>query len=168
MCVKKLGEAMSVVYPGSFDPVTYGHIDIINRAAKAFDEVIVAVLKNTSKKTIFSVEERMELLGKVKFDGNVKIKSFDGLVVDFLKSEGATILVKGLRVISDYEYECQMALTNKSLYPACDTFFIPAKLENSFLSSSIVREIASFGGDISGLVPPEIEKDIMDKYKSKQ
>jgi pantetheine-phosphate adenylyltransferase len=153
------------VYPGSFDPPTLGHIDIINRALDVFDEVVVAVLKNSAKKATFSAKERIAMLQKIKFNKKVTIKSFDGLVVDFLKQENANVIIKGLRVISDYEYECQMALTNKSLYPACDTFFIPARLENSFLSSSIVREIAGLKGDIASLVPEEIKSDILKKFK---
>ena len=141
------------ICPGSFDPVTLGHLDIIQRACKIFDKVIVAVPVNPSKKSSFTVEERMELLRIVTEGLNVEIDSVDGLLADYAKAKGATAIVKGLRAISDFEYEFQMALTNKKLNPELETLFLSTSSEFMFLSSSMVKQVAGFGGDISHFVP---------------
>lgn len=142
------------VYPGSFDPCTNGHLDIIERSSKLFDRVVVAVLTNSSKTPSFTVEERIELLNTVLCDyPNVEVCSFSGLLVDFMKEKDADVLIKGIRAVSDYEYEFQMALTNKELYKSAETLFMPTNKEYMFLSSSIVKEIATYGGSLKGLVP---------------
>jgi pantetheine-phosphate adenylyltransferase len=142
------------VCPGSFDPVTNGHIDIISRASALFDEVTVAVLINKSKKSLFSVEERIDMLNAVCADfGNVKVDAFHGLLVDFCRDRDIHAIVKGLRAVSDFDYELQMAQMNSSLAPV-ETVFVPTSPEYSFLASSLVKEVATFGGDVSPLVPP--------------
>lgn len=148
---------ISAVYPGSFDPCTNGHLDIIKRSSKLFDKVYVAVLTNSAKKPTFTVEERMELLRQAvcEYD-NVEICSFSGLLVDFMRSIDSNIVIKGIRAVSDFEYEFQMALTNKTLYPEVETFFLHTSQEYMFLSSSIVKEIAAYGGSLCGLVPDKL------------
>jgi pantetheine-phosphate adenylyltransferase len=153
------------IYPGSFDPVTFGHLDIINRSANLFDELIVGVLNNTSKSPLFSVEERVNMLKEATADiPNIRVASFSGLLVDFVKETEASVVVRGLRAITDFEYELQLAQTNHVLYPSIDTMFLTARLEYLYLSSTIVREVAGFGGDISKFVPEEIAKRMYDKY----
>ena len=153
------------VYPGSFDPVTYGHIDIIKRAAKMTDLLIVGVLKNSAKRGLFSIEEREDMLREVTKDiPNIEIKSFDGLLVDFAKENNANTIVRGLRAITDFDYELQMAQTNRALYDGADTIFIPTSIEYSFLSSTTVREIASLKGDISKFVAPYVEEKLKEKF----
>ena len=145
------------VYPGSFGPCTNGHLDIIDRSSKLFDKVIVAVLTNSSKHPTFTVDERISLLKSASADyGNVEICSFSGLLVDFLRETGATVVIKGIRAVSDFEYEFQMALTNKALYPAVETLFLHATSEYMFLSSSVVKEVARYGGSLKGLVPENL------------
>lgn len=152
------------VIPGSFDPVTNGHLDIIRRTAALFDKVYVGILRNSSKKPLFSAEERIELIKRVTGDiPNLEVESFDGLLVDYAKEKGADFIVKGLRAVSDFEYEFQMALTNKNINPNIETFFITTSRSYSYLSSSIVKEVARYGGPISDFVPKEIEKDIIEK-----
>lgn len=147
----------TAVYPGSFDPCTNGHLDIIHRSAKLFDKVIVAVLTNSSKTPLFSVEERIRLLEKATADcENVEICSFSGLLVDFMKKTGSNVVIKGIRAVSDFEYEFQMALTNKALYPELETLFLHSAQEYMFLSSSVVKEVARYGGALDGLVPDEL------------
>jgi pantetheine-phosphate adenylyltransferase len=142
------------VCPGSFDPVTNGHIDIVSRASALFDEVTVAVLINKSKKSMFSVEERIDMLTEVCSGfHNVKIDAFHGLLVDFCQERSIHAIVKGLRAVSDFDYELQMAQMNSSLAPV-ETVFVPTSPEYSFLASSLVKEVATFGGDVSTLVPP--------------
>jgi len=154
------------ICPGSFDPVTLGHIDIIERAADIFDEVIVLVMSNRTKKaSLFTIEERIELLKRCISKTNVKIDTYNGLLVDYAKSNGAVAIVKGLRAVSDFDYEFQQALTNKSLYPECETVFLCARGENMFLSSSMVKEVCSLGGDISSFVPESIANDIYNRCK---
>lgn len=156
------------VYPGSFDPVTNGHLDIIHRAAKVFDTLIVAVLNNSSKNPLFSVEERVELLRQVTKDvPNVQIDSFRDLLVNYLKSKNVHLIVRGLRAVSDFEYELQMASTNQKLDENVETFFMTSKPKYSYLSSSIVKEIARFHGPVVDLVPPEVEQALQRKYGSK-
>jgi pantetheine-phosphate adenylyltransferase len=149
--------------PGSFDPPTNGHIDVIERAARHFDSVIVAVIANPSKSPWFTLDERKELLADaLAHIDNVEIDSFDGLLVDFAKEHGLEVVVKGLRAVSDFEYELQMAQMNATLLPGLDTIFVTAKPSWSFLSSSLVKEVARFGGSIEGLVPPTVAKAMED------
>lgn len=155
---------MIVIYPGSFDPVTYGHIDIIDRCAKQFNDVIVAVLNNRSKKNMFSIDERVDLLKEtLKEYSNVEIDTFSGLLVDYARAKGCNKVVRGLRAVSDFEYEMQMALANKKLNDEIETFFMVAQGRYAYLSSSIVKEIATFGGDISCFVPEVVEYAIRKK-----
>ena len=157
------------VYPGSFDPLTNGHLDIITRSAKLFDKVIVAVLTNSAKNPLFSVEERIHFIRRTTTHlSNVETTAFDGLLVQFAKENQCTILIKGLRVVSDFEYEFQMALANKSQMPEVETLFLPTKQEYMFLSSSIVKELARYHGDLTGLVPKEIEQDILNKFQKNE
>jgi pantetheine-phosphate adenylyltransferase len=145
--------------PGSFDPPTNGHIDVIERASRYFDSVVVAVIANPSKKPLFTLEERTDMLGDaLTHVGNIEITSFDGLLVDFAKGRELGVVVKGLRAISDFEYELQMAQMNSNLLPELDTMFMTAKPEWAFLSSSLVKEVARYGGSIEGLVPPGVAK----------
>ncbi len=153
------------IYPGSFDPVTYGHIDIIERAAGIFDELIVAVLDNKAKTPLFSVNERVNILKEVLKDiNNVKILSYEGLLVDFAIANDANVIVRGLRAVTDFEYELQMAQTNNVLNSGVDTMFLTTSLEYAYLSSSTVKEVASYGGDISKFVPPYVEKLTYEKF----
>ncbi len=152
--------------PGSFDPVTLGHLDIISRASRIFDKVIVAVPVNPTKHASFSIEERMELLRIVCKDQrleNVEVDSVTGLLADYAREKGALTIVKGLRAVSDFEYEFQQALTNKKLNPELETMFLPTSSEHMFLSSSIVKQVAVFGGDISHFVPACVLKTIADR-----
>ncbi|WP_066052910.1 pantetheine-phosphate adenylyltransferase [Robertmurraya korlensis] len=152
------------VCPGSFDPITYGHLDIITRGAKVFDEVFVVVLSNSSKKPLFSVEERTEMIREVtKHLPNVKVDSFQGLLVDYASSVGASAIIRGLRAVSDFEYEMQITSMNRVLNDQIETFFIMTNSQYSFLSSSIVKEVAKYKGNISELVPPLVEKALMEK-----
>ncbi len=145
------------VCPGSFDPVTLGHVDIMKRAAKLFDKVIVLVSINPLKSASFTANERVEMIKKVTKDiGNIEIDVSDGLLADYLQKSKADAIVKGLRAVSDFEYEFQMALANKKLYENAETVFLTTASENMYLSSSVVKQIASFGGDISHFVPSEI------------
>ena len=154
------------VYPGSFDPVTLGHIDIIERAAEIVDELIVGVLINKGKNPLFSVQERVNMLQIVTRDmPNVTVQSFDGLLVDFLKSRDAEFVIRGLRAITDFEYELQMAQTNRIMSPNTDTIFLTTNLEYAYLNSTTVREVASYGGDISKFVPDFIAQAVYDKYR---
>ena len=158
------------IYPGSFDPVTYGHLDIIGRTAEAFDELIVCVLDNKNKHPLFSVDERVNILTELtkKLD-NVRIDSYTGLLVDCCLQKGAHVIVRGLRAVTDFEYELQMAQTNRKLAKKqVDTMFLTTDLRYAYLSSSTVKEVASFGGDISGFVPPLVAELTYDKYRQKQ
>lgn len=153
------------VVPGSFDPVTNGHLDIIKRAAEIFDIVYVAVLNNSSKKPLFTVDERMALIGEVtKEIPNVRIEQSAGLLVDYAQSKNASAIVRGLRAVSDFEYEMQITSMNRFLDKHIETFFIMTKNEYSFLSSSIVKEVAQYGGNIHGLVPQIIEDALLEKF----
>ena len=154
------------ICPGSFDPVTLGHIDIIERAADIFDEVTVLVMSNRNKKdSLFTVEERMELIERSVSRSNVKIDTYNGLLVDYAKEHGAAAIVKGLRAMSDFEYDFQQALTNKSLYPDAETVSLCARGENMFLSSSMVKEVCALGGDVRPFVPECIVNDIYKRFK---
>jgi len=156
------------VYPGSFDPVTNGHLDIIHRAAKHFDHVIVAVLNNSSKKPLFTVEERKNLLIEVTKDiPNVEVDTFRDLLVNYMKQKNASIIVRGLRAVSDFEYELQLASTNSKLNDQVETFFMMTNPQYSYLSSSIVKEIAQFHGNVTDLVPEVVEQALREKYSSR-
>lgn len=155
------------ICPGSFDPVTLGHLDIISRASRLFDKVIVAVLCNTNKNPSFTVEERIAFLKEVtKGYDNVEVDSFSGLLVDYAKEKGAVAVVKGLRAVSDFEYEFQMSMINKKLYPEVDTVYLNTSQDYMYLSSSVVKQIASFGGDISNFVPEIIHDKIVDRLRN--
>ncbi len=157
---------MKAIYPGTFDPVTNGHLDIIERCSKKFDKIIVLVLNNPSKKHMFSVEERINLLKDVTSNlENVHVESFTGLLVDYMKQNHVELIIRGLRAVTDFEYEMQMALMNNRLYDDAETFFLIARNKYSYLSSSIVKEVASFHGNITGLVPEKVEMAIKDKLK---
>ena len=156
------------IYPGSFDPVTLGHLDIIKRASKIFDELIVGVLNNNSKSPLFSVEKRVKMLNDVVQDlPNVKVMSFEGLLVDFARKVDAQIIVRGLRAVTDFEYELQMSQTNTVLNENVDTIFFTTSLEYAYLSSSTVREAAYFGADISKFVPESVVQQVYDKFKER-
>ncbi|PTX61243.1 phosphopantetheine adenylyltransferase [Melghirimyces profundicolus] len=153
------------VYPGSFDPVTNGHLDIVKRGARVFDKVVVAVLHNAQKSPLFSVEERKELIGEVTRDmGNVEVDSFDGLLVDYVRRKKADVIIRGLRAVSDFEYELQFASMMRKLDPDVETLFMMTNNQYSFLSSGIVKEVASGGGDVKGLVPAAVEEALSRKY----
>jgi pantetheine-phosphate adenylyltransferase len=153
------------VYPGSFDPVTNGHIDLIQRSAALFDKVVVAILRNTSKTPLFSVEERREMLeSAIREMGNVAVADFSGLLVDFAERTGASVIIRGIRAISDYEYELQMALINRRLSSRVETVFMLPAETYSFVSSRLIKEIASHGGSISGLVPEEVERRLRSRF----
>lgn len=146
------------IYPGSFDPITIGHIDIIKRAAKLTDKLIVAVLKNNEKNALFTADERVKMIKEsVKNIKNVCVESFDGLLVDFAKKKKANVIIRGLREMTDFEYELKMAQTNRALYNNMETIFLITSPEYAYISSSIVREVASFGGDVSKFVTKNIE-----------
>ena len=152
------------VYPGTFDPVTYGHLDIVRRSAKLFDEVVIGVLNNSANTPLFSVDERVKILRKTTEDiPNVRVDQFNGLSVDFARKWGAVVIVRGLRLITDFEFELQMAQTNRKLAPEVDTTFLYTSLQYSYLSSTTVREVAGFGGDVSEFVPPYVADQIHKK-----
>ncbi|MDR5586930.1 MULTISPECIES: pantetheine-phosphate adenylyltransferase [Clostridium] len=154
------------VYPGSFDPITNGHLDIIERGSKVFDKLIIGVLVNVDKKGLFEIEERVELIKKVtKHIKNVEVLSFNGLLIDFLKANNANVILKGLRAVSDFEYEFKMALMNNKLDPNIETVFMMTSAQYSYLSSSSVKQVAKFGGCIEGLVPKEIISDVIRRSK---
>ena len=159
----------TAIYPGSFDPPTYGHLDIIERASKLCDELIIGVLKNSAKTPLFSVDERVNMLKVTTRDiANVRVESFEGLTVDFAKQNGATIIVRGLRALTDFDYELQLSQINKTLCEDIETIFLSTNLKYSFLSSSTVKEVASYRADISGLVPPYIQELVEKKMKERQ
>ena len=156
------------IYPGSFDPLTNGHVDIIERGSRIFDSIIVAILANVEKTPLFSEKERIEILHEVfKGRSNVKVETFNGLLVDYAKQKQAHVIVRGLRAVSDFEYEFQMALMNRHLEPGLETAFMVPSLDTTYISASLVREVARFGGDISALVHPAVAKALKDKFKTK-
>jgi pantetheine-phosphate adenylyltransferase len=158
----------SALCPGSFDPPTNGHVDVIERAARYFDAVIVAVIANPSKSPLFSLDERTEMLADALGHlSNVEIASFDGLLVDFARDRDVSLVVKGLRAVSDFEYELQMAQMNTALAPGLDTMFVTAKPAWAFLSSSLVKEVARYGGAIETLVPPGVAKALSAKFSGR-
>ena len=153
------------LYPGSFDPPTNGHLDILSRARRLSDRVIVAILENDAKKPLFSVPERIEMIHEiVGKDPATPVRSFSGLLVDFAREAGATLLVRGLRAVSDYEYELQMALMNRRLAPGIETVFLMAKEEYSYVSSGLVKEVARLRGDLSGLVPEPVRRRLLERF----
>ena len=156
----------SAICPGSFDPVTHGHLDIIRRAAAMFDQVTVVVMTNSQKTPLFNREERLEFLRRATADlPNVEVDAYGGLLAEYARLKGANVIVKGLRAMSDFEYEFQMALTNRKLNPEAETVFLTTTAEHMYLSSSLVKQVAGFGGDITGFVPGCIIPDIMEKIR---
>ena len=153
----------TVIYPGSFDPITNGHLDVIERAAKLFDRVIVAVAVNSSKAPLFSKDQRQEQITEAV--GNVEVKAFDGLLVDFARDQKAQAIIRGLRAVSDFEFEFQLALMNRKLEPEIETIFMMPHETYTFLSSKLVKEIARLGGDVSAFVPPHVEHALADCHK---
>ncbi len=158
---------MTAIYPGSFDPITNGHLDLIERGSQLFDRLIVSILRNETKQPLFSVPERMEMLRDVvKVYANVEVDSFDGLLVDYAVRKSATVLLRGIRAISDYEYELQMALMNRRLRPELETVFLMAGEAYSFISSRLVKEVIGLGGNIAGLVPPSVEERLRTRFST--
>ena len=154
------------IYPGSFDPITNGHLDIIKRSANLFDELVIGVLNNSAKNPLFSIDERVNIIKELTKDiPNVAVDSFDGLLVDYAASVDASVVIRGLRAVTDFEYELQIAQTNKVEYPKLETLFMTSSLQYSYLSSTIVREFASYGGDITKFVPESIIPLIQEKFK---
>ncbi len=159
----------TAIYPGSFDPITYGHIDIIKRAAKVFDKVIIGVLVNQAKQPLFTTKERVDMIRRATADiPNVEVISFGGLLVDIARNVGANVIVRGIRAVSDFEYELIMAQTNKELDAEIETMFFATSARYSFVSSSSVRELAAFGGDFESFVPPVVSEEIHKKTKAKE
>ncbi len=155
----------TAVYPGSFDPVTLGHFDIIMRTSQTMDRVVIGVLNNQAKKPLFTVEERVEMLKSVTQPfSNVEIQCFDGLTIDFARKNHAQVIIRGLRAVTDFEYELQLAQTNRVIAPEIDTMFLATSLKYSYLSSSIVKEIASLGGEIGEFLHPQGAEKMLDKY----
>jgi pantetheine-phosphate adenylyltransferase len=161
-------QSIVAIYPGSFDPITNGHLDLIARGSRIAERLIVAVLRNESKQALFSVVERVETVQEVvRPFANVEVASFDGLLVDYAASRGANLILRGIRAVSDYEYELQMALMNRRLRPELETAFLLAGEAYSFLSSHLVKEVVSLGGDVSGLVPPTVEARLKARFERK-
>lgn len=155
----------TAIYPGSFDPVTLGHYDIIERSSKIFDKVIVGVLINSAKSPLFSLEERVKMLQDVTANlPNVEIRSFHGLLIDFARQNDANVIVRGLRAVTDFDYEMQLAQMNRVIAPEIDTLFLTTNLKYAYLSSSMVKEVASYGGDISEFLEPAIAEQVRAKY----
>lgn len=155
----------TAIYPGSFDPVTLGHYDIIERSSKIFDKLIVGVLNNSAKSPLFSVEERVNMLKDVTSHfPNVEVQSFAGLLIDFVRSNDANVIVRGLRAITDFEYELQLAQMNRVIAPEIDTLFLTTNLKYAYLGSSMAKEVAMYGGDISSFLSPEIAEKVREKY----
>ena len=160
--------SLVAIYPGSFDPITNGHLDLVARGSRMVGRLIVAVLRNHSKQPLFSVEERLEMLAEVvKPYPNVEVGAFDGLLVDYAASRGATMIMRGIRAVSDYELDWQMALMNRRLRPEIETVFLVAGEEYSFISSNLVKEVAALGGNVSGIVPPLVEQRLRKKIPPK-
>lgn len=158
---------VKAIYPGTFDPPTNGHLDLIERGAKLFDHLTIAILVNPVKNPLFTVEERVEMLKEATAGiGNVSVATFDGLMVDFARDQGASAVLRGIRAISEYEHEFQMALMNRRLAPEIETVFLQPAGRYSFVSSRMVKEVFSFGGDISGLVPPNVVKKLRARIKN--
>jgi pantetheine-phosphate adenylyltransferase len=152
------------VYPGSFDPITYGHLDIVNRSLKVFDEIIIAVACNSQKKPLFSIDERIALIKQVVDVSRVKVDTFSGLLIDYVVQQRANVIIRGLRAISDFEYEFQIAQMNSSLGHDVETLFMMTSLQYGYLSSSIVKEVCGLKGNVDGFVPPEVKTALRSKY----
>lgn len=166
--MSRQGISVIAIYPGSFDPITNGHLDLIQRGSRLFDRLIVSILRNQSKSPLLSVEERMEMLREVvQGYANVEVDSFNGLVVDYAEKRQAQVLLRGIRAISDYEYELQTALMNRRLRPELETVFLLSNEAHSFISSRLVKEVFSLGGNITGLVPPAVERRLQRQFKNK-
>lgn len=160
-------KAKTAIYPGTFDPITYGHIDVVERAAKMFDTVIILVARNTTKEPLFSDNERIAMIKEVfRNNPRVKVDGFDGLLVDYARRMGSRVIIRGLRAVSDFEYEFQMALTNRKLDKDIDTVFLAPDEKHTYLNSTIVREVAMLGGDVSDFVPPSVRRYLFSKVKS--
>jgi len=158
-----------VLCPGSFDPPTNGHVDVIERASRLFDGVVVAIIANPTKQPLFSLDERKGLLqGSLSHLSNIEIESFAGLLVDFARERDLSVVVKGLRAVSDFEYELQMAQMNAALSPGLDTLFVTAKPSWAFLSSSLVKQVARYGGNVQGLVPPPVHAALVERHREGQ
>jgi pantetheine-phosphate adenylyltransferase len=156
------------VYPGSFDPVTYGHLDIIDRALKIFDTVVVAVARNSEKNSLFSAQERVDLLSEILADRpHAKVETFDGLLVDFVRRRGSSVTIRGLRAVSDFEFEFQMAQMNRSITKEVETLFMMTSVPYSYLSSSVVKEVSSLNGPVDNLVPPLVKAALDAKFRGK-
>ena len=154
------------VYPGTFDPITNGHLDLVERGVRVFDEIIIAVARSLKKQPLFALDERMRFIKEsIKDCKNVKVEAFDGLLVDYVKKRGGVAIIRGLRAVSDFEYELQMALMNRRLSMSIETVFMMPSEEFSFLTSTIVKEVASFGGSVEGLVPKVVEMAMREKFK---
>lgn len=162
------GRGLAAVFPGSFDPFTNGHADIVERSLEIFDRIIVGVLHNPSKNLLFSQDERVALISKqfARYDGRVSVVSFSGLLVEFVESTKSRVVIRGLRAVSDYDYEAQMALVNRRLSPQIETLFLTAREEHSYISSTVVKQVALLGGDVSDMVPPVIAAALKQKYKA--
>jgi pantetheine-phosphate adenylyltransferase len=159
-----MSKPVTAIYPGSFDPVTNGHLDLITRGAEIFDQLIVAVAQNLEKEPLFAVKERVEMLESLTFEWkNVEVDTFSGLLVDYARGQGASVIVRGIRAVSDYEYELQMAMMNRKLEPGIETVFMLPAEAYSYLSSRLVREIARFGGPVKDLVPPIVAERLRAK-----
>lgn len=158
---------MKAIYPGTFDPITYGHLDIIKRASKIFEEITVVVMNNPRKKPFFTLEERLEMIKEsTKEIKNVKTDTYSGLLVQYVKSHSANIVIRGLRALEDFEYEFEMALTNREMYPKLETIYLMTDLKYLFVSSSMVKEIAKFKGELEKWVPPIVEKKLQEKFQA--
>jgi pantetheine-phosphate adenylyltransferase len=155
----------TAIYPGTFDPVTYGHLDVLDRASLLFNKVIISVAASSAKNTLFSVEERMELLRKVVKGRNIEVDSFNNLLIQYAKDKKANVIIRGLRAVSDFEYEFQMALTNRKIEDEVTTVFLMPNEKYTYLNSTLVREIAKFHGDVSAFVPPVIRKALEKKFR---
>ena len=167
---KKSPAVSAAVFPGSFDPLTNGHVDIIERASEIFPHVIVAVLFNPSKESLFSQAERVALISKQfsRYKGRISVVSFSGLLVDFVQSTKSRVVIRGLRAISDFDYEAQMALINRKLAPRIETFFLTAREEYSYVSSTVVKQVALLGGDVSAMVPKVVGRALQKKWQERQ
>lgn len=161
-------KSMAVIYPGTFDPITIGHVNIIKRALRIFDKVVIAIAEDTSKNTLFTAEERVKMVREtLKGYRNVEVETFKGLLMDYARKRGIHTILRGLRTVQDFEYELQMALANKKLNPDCETIFMMTEGAYSYFSSSLIKEIASLGGNIKTMVPPCVERMLKKKFSHK-
>lgn len=161
--------AVIAVYPGTFDPITLGHSDIVSRAAPLFDRLIIGVAGSTAKNTVFSTDERMSIAAEILSDfDNVEVRRFDGLMVDFARANGAKVVLRGLRAVTDFEYEFQLAGMNRKLMPEADTVFLPTSEQHTYISSSLVREIAALGGDITPFVHPRVKEVLLERLAGRK